>query len=128
MKFKHLIVTSTALLTLSTSSFARLHNEAYYQIKFCNELNGEIEHRFSDGTRCDCITPSHAVEIEFPNKWYEGLGQALYYGIKANKKPGLGIVIEKPGELKYLKRLRQTIDYYKLPIDIFEINGIEERK
>lgn len=127
MNFKKIVLTSAALLTLSSSAFARLHNEAYYQAKFCSERNGEIEHRFNDGTRCDCLTSLHAIEIEFPNKWYGGLGQALYYGMKANKKAGIGIVIEKPGDLKYLKRLRQTIDFYKLDVDIFEINGIEEK-
>ena len=40
---------------------------------------GATEYRNPDGTRVDCLRRGVAVEVEWPGKWQEALGQALRY-------------------------------------------------
>jgi hypothetical protein len=39
-----------------------------------------------DGTRCDCLTDTHAIEFDFGNKWAEAIGQSAYYALQTGKK------------------------------------------
>lgn len=98
------------LLLISTLSVqaARLHKEATYQSKWCNEMCGRQEVRLDDKTSVDCLTKTHAIEFDFANKVYEAVGQSLYYSVKTNKKPGVVLILENPQkELRYINRLRK---------------------
>lgn len=39
------------------------------------------EFRNPDKTRTDCISDTHAIEVEFSHKWAEAIGQALHYAL-----------------------------------------------
>ena len=93
--------------------------------QWCLAHDGEIEVVLPDNTRCDCLTPTHAVEVDFGEKWYEALGQSLYYGLQTGKKPGIVLIIEESTDLKYWLRLNSTILHYELPIDTWQI-GMED--
>jgi len=60
-------------------------SEKDYQDEWCQ---GEKEHGLSDRTRVDCLTDTHAIEIEFANKWKEAIGQSLHYSLMTGKKTG----------------------------------------
>ena len=32
-----------------------------------------------DGTRCDCLTDTHAIEFDFGSNWAEAIGQSAHY-------------------------------------------------
>ncbi len=78
--------------------------------------------RLPDHTRVDCLTKSYAIEVDFAKKWAESIGQALYYGIKTSKKPGILIIIENPHERRFLKRLTLTIKESHLPIKVWVVS------
>jgi len=80
-----------------------LHSERWYQAQWCEWI---AEHRLEDGTRVDCLTPDHAIEVDFAHKWYEGVGQALHYSRLTGRCPGVLLIIEHPDDCKYLARLR----------------------
>lgn len=102
------------------SAFAALHSERYYQEQWCNSHGGVTEYVFDDKSRVDCLTETHAIEVEFAPKWKEAIGQALYYSIKTNRKPGIVIVRENPeNDAKYIKRLRIVSEEYG--IELFEV-------
>lgn len=61
------------------------------------------------GSRVDCLTETHAVEVEFAPKWKEAIGQSLYYAKKTGKKPGIVLIKERPEDQKYLGRLIYTV-------------------
>jgi hypothetical protein len=42
-----------------------------------------------DGTRCDIVTETHAIEVDFADKWAEAIGQCLNYSFQLNKKAGI---------------------------------------
>jgi len=43
----------------------REHPEKWYQAKWCEEQKGRVEVVLPDGTRCDCVTDTHAIEFDF---------------------------------------------------------------
>lgn len=100
-----------------------LHPEKYYQAKWCDQQGGLKEVRLSDGTRCDCLTASHAVEVDFARKWHEGIGQALHYARLTGKRAGLVLIIERPRDLKYLDRVMGLIRWHNLELDVWTVDG-----
>ena len=43
----------------------RENPEKWYQQKWCEAQKGRVEVVLSDGTRCDCVTETHAIEFDF---------------------------------------------------------------
>ena len=101
------------------SAGERLHYEAVYQKAWCKGVGGQIEHRLPEGTRIDCLTPVYAVEVDFSDKWYQGIGQALYYAMKADKRPGLVLIKERESDQKYIDRALYLIRFYRLGIRLW---------
>jgi hypothetical protein len=99
----------------------RLHPEQYYQISWCKDNQGEVEVVLEDRTRVDCLTKTHAIEVDFANKFFEGLSQALYYGMMTGKKAGLVLIVERDTDKKYVGRAKKLIKYFSLPIDLWEV-------
>jgi len=97
-----------------------LHHEKYYQDLWCAD-KGQTEYRLPDKTRCDCLTATHAVEVDFSTKWYEAIGQSLYYGLQTGERPGILLILEKESDYKYWLRMNSTIEHYDLPIDTWMI-------
>jgi hypothetical protein len=95
--------------------------EAEYQEVWCAERGGVEEFRFPDGTRCDCLTDTHAIELDFARKWPEAVGQALWYSMQSGKRAGVALILQEDYEIKYWIRLNSTILHFDLPIDTWLI-------
>jgi hypothetical protein len=37
----------------------------WYQQEWCDANEGQVEVVLPDGTRCDCVTDTHAIEFDF---------------------------------------------------------------
>lgn len=123
MDYKSLIIAAALLLfTMTTANAAHIHKEQWYQGLWCAEQGGRAEVRMRDFTRVDCITEANAVEVDFARKWYEAIGQALYYSMLTGRRAGVLLIIERPREILYWNRMNQTIEHFKLPIDTWQIN------
>ena len=121
-----LIILLTLMLIMTNICYAsHKHPERYYQDLWCAEQNGKVEVILQDKTRCDCITDTHAIEVDFAGKFYEAIGQALYYAMHTGKRAGIMLIIEKDSEVKYLDRLRAIVDHYGLPVDIWFVENFE---
>jgi len=55
----------------------REHPEKWYQEKWCEAQKGRVEVVLSDGTRCDCVTDTHAIEFDFGNNWAEAINMRI---------------------------------------------------
>ena len=93
---------------------ANIHKEKEYQELWCDQHNGEIEYVLDDKTRVDCLTEDYAIEFDFAYKWAEAVGQALYYALMTNKKPGIVLIMEKERDEKNLRRLEILTDKYNI--------------
>lgn len=43
--------------------------------------------------RIDVVTQDFAIEVDFIQKWHEGIGQALHYGSATGKRPALVLIV-----------------------------------
>jgi len=98
-----------------------LHHERFYQAFWCTKRGGSMEVPLPDRTRVDCLTTTHAIEVDFAPKWAEAIGQALYYGASTGKSPGVLMIMEKPGDRRYLERLRLAIKRFGLPLKVWVV-------
>ena len=78
----------------------------------------------SDKTRCDCITESHAVEVDYASKWYQAIGQSLHYSVVTGKKPGV-VLIAGPDDQKYIDRLRRVIKTNDLEVTVWIVEEVK---
>ena len=42
----------------------------WYQEKWCETHNGQIEFTLQDGTLCDCMSNTHAIEFHSGDTWF----------------------------------------------------------
>ena len=117
-----IIIVSIVISILPTITHAKhLNPESWYQENWCKRNNGVIEHILPDRTRVDCLTETHAIEMDFARKWAEAIGQSLHYSKMTGKRAGIVLIIEKHREHIYTKRIINIIRYFNLPIDIWEV-------
>ncbi len=101
----------------------REHPEKWYQQKWCEAHRGQVEVVLLDGTRCDCVTDTHAIEFDFGDHWSEAVGQSAYYAIQTGKKAGIVLILESMKDRKYWIRLNTTIEHFNLPVDTWSVGS-----
>jgi hypothetical protein len=101
----------------------REHPERWYQELWCGDYKGQVEVVMPDGTRCDCLTDTHAIEFDFSNNRAEAIGQSAYYALQTGKKAGVVLVLETVKDWRYWIRLNTNIDYFNLQIDTWSIGN-----
>lgn len=99
------------LLASVPAHAAHLHKEAEYRDAWCM---GQTEVKLSDGSRADCVTTHYAIEIDFAQKWAEGVGQALHYARLTEKQPALLLIIEKESDWRFFKRALPTAQKHNI--------------
>ena len=115
------IITLLALFLFSAGANAkRLQPEKDYQNYFAKKIGGEIEVTAGDRTRCDILTKTHAIEVDFADKWGEAIGQSLNYGFQFNRKAGIVLILESENDYRHFLRINSIIEHYNLPINISE--------
>lgn len=98
------------LLCLPGLSFGKAGSERAYQTEWCRSAGGIAEVILPDRTRVDCLTETHAVEVDFARKWAEAVGQALYYSQATGRAPGILLIIEEEGDERFLERLLKVTE------------------
>ena len=97
--------------------------EKYYQEKWCDAHSGRMEVVLKDKTRCDCLTLTHAVEVDFAKKWAEAIGQSLNYAMQTGRKAGILIIYKTYQDKKKIIKLKEIIKGFRLPIDLWIIKA-----
>jgi hypothetical protein len=112
----------TIFLLLAIPLFGK-QSERYYQEKFAREIGGQVEVVMKDGTRCDILTATHAIEVDFARKWAEAIGQSLNYAMHTGKRPGVALILLSSSDNKYIERVRKISTEYSLGLTIYPIDG-----
>ena len=105
-----------------------LKGEKWYQALWCDEQDGRAEVPMADKTRCDCLTTTHAIEVDFGRKWAEAIGQSLHYSRLTGKDAGILLILKDDKDQKYVTRMRDNISYFDLPITVWTIDAADYRK
>ena len=92
-------------LTQDVVATQRYGTETYWQDIIQKEIGGEKEYRLDDGTRVDLLFEDKACEIDWANKWAEGIGQSIYYSLKTERSPLVILLAKKDGWEKYRDRV-----------------------
>jgi hypothetical protein len=92
-------------LTKDVVATQRYGTETYWQDIIQQEIGGEKEYRLDDGTRVDLLFEDKDCEIDWANKWAEGIGQSIYYGLKTDRPPLVILLAKKDGWEKYRDRV-----------------------
>ncbi|MDB2499329.1 YHYH domain-containing protein [bacterium] len=103
----------------SVPNSPKAYSESFYQELYAKKLGGRTEVTMPDGTRCDILTDTHAIEVDFADKWAEAIGQSLNYAMQTGKKAGIVLKLKDRGDEKHLKRLREMARHCLMDIGIF---------
>lgn len=79
------------------------HNEPYYTQKIASERGWKAEVKTSVGTRCDLVSEEYAIEVEWPEKPYEAVGQSLHYAIELGKKPAIMFLVSEESQVQFVE-------------------------
>ena len=55
-------------------------------------------------------------------KIYEAIGQSLYYSSETGKLPGILLLIRKENSEKHIRKVREVIKAFDLPIELLELD------
>ncbi len=83
--------------------------ESLWRDELAQLWQGQTEKRI-EGGRIDVLTDQFAVEVEFPHKWHEGLGQALHYSSASGKQGVLAVIAYAQGEANLHGKSRQQLE------------------
>lgn len=96
--------------------------ELDYQHAWVVARGGREEVRMSDNTRADIVTATHAIEVDFAEKWAESIGQSLHYAGLRKLHAGVLLIVDEDDDARYLKRWKAVVENHHLPIDLFTIS------
>lgn len=116
------VMVAVAISATALAGSPHLHQEKWYQERWASEHGGIMEVVAPNGTRCDIVTPTHAIEVDFAPKWAEAIGQALNYACQTGLQPGIVLVVESPGDRRFVEIARQVNACQGLGITIWEMN------
>jgi hypothetical protein len=111
------------LLLFSTNALAS--TEAYNNNIYCSAMRGQQEYKLENRVRVDCLTDKYAIEMDWANKWYEGITQSLYYAMKTGKQAKLVLIMKSNDDAKYVTRAKETVDFYQLPVELELLKDIK---
>ena len=83
--------------------------EALWRDYLSEELGAQHEVAV-EGGRIDVMTDTEAIEIDWPHKWHEGLGQCLHYADVTGKKPVLALISYGQGPDKMQAASRERFE------------------
>lgn len=112
---------TACLLAIYSMSCHGAPVESWYQKVWCRGMGGQVEFRLKDGRRIDCLTETHAIEVEFAHNWPEAVGQSLGYSMLTDKKAGIVLILTRPTDDQHWLRLNKLIRHYQLPIKLWKL-------
>lgn len=118
---KALSTAAILCMTASLSAEPVRKNEAYYRDLLAIEVGGKVEQQMGDGTRCDIITDTHAIEVDWASKWKEGIGQALWYGFQSNRPAKLALIVRNQRDRVHVLRCRSLIEHNGLALEVIVV-------
>lgn len=116
-----------ALLATAVPAPSAEWKERDYQRVLCEGMRLEVS--LADAGRADCVSETHAIEVEWADKFKEGVGQALTYGQKTALIPGLILICRRDEASCLANSLvsQETFSAYGIEATVWEC-GADSRK
>ncbi len=94
--------------------------EADYARAWCAAQGGRAEVVLPDRTRADCVTATHAIEVEYAAKWKQAPGQALHYARLTGRRAGI-VLIAGETDARHVTALRAVLAGNCLAVDVWTV-------
>lgn len=106
-----------ALITRCSSAEAQRYSETSIRECACDGLAQEV--RTAAGTYVDCLSDTHAIEIESTSDWAEAIGQSLHYAVETGKRAKVEFFCEMSEGtcLRHILLFESTLTSNDLEID-----------
>lgn len=102
---------------------ARPGTEVWWCERLAQKYGAEVEVRLPDESRVDLLTPEYAIEVDWANKWAEGIGQALYYGLVTERKPAVLLLTRDRDDKLYVVRCQVVCAKYGIKLLVEPTHG-----
>lgn len=83
--------------------------ESAWRDALAKELKGRTEVSI-EGGRVDVLTDTWAIEVDWANKWHEGLGQALHYSDATGRQGVVALIAYGQGVGHLRENTRKTLE------------------
>ncbi len=103
---------------------AKTREEAFQEF-FARQIGGELNARAADGSRCEILTETHAIELAMAKQAASAIGASLDAGLKFGREPGIVLVLEERSDEQYFVHLGGLLIHYELPIQLYAIRAYE---
>ena len=102
-------------------------NEAAYRNLLCAGWRMEV--KLERQGRADCVSGTHAIEVEWADKWKEGVGQALTYAAETDLIPGIILICRRSEKhcLASSLYVQETFSAYGIEATVWEC-AVGDRK
>ena len=109
----------TIIVALALALPASAQSLPENKVQECACEGMEQELRTGSGTWVDCVSDTHAIEVEATQDWAEAIGQSLHYAAETGKRAKIFLFCEQSDRscYKHELTLRSTIAEYSLPIE-----------
>lgn len=97
--------------------------ESYWVKKLSHRLAARTEVVLDDGSRIDLLNKNMAAEVDWAGKWYEAVGQSLYYGCKKDRAPYIFLLVRNKKDMVYARRCQVVCDKYGIGLYVVSISG-----
>jgi len=109
------ILFSLAVFLLLASPAAGQRNEVEWCKVLAPKYKAEVEIVLWDRTRCDLVTATEAIEVDWASKWAEAIGQAQYYAILLRREPAVMLLVkDMEKEARYVYRCQTVCTKLKM--------------
>ena len=99
-------------------------SEKQYASVIGQARNYQVEVPMPDETRCDLVSSTHAIEVEWASKWKEAPAQAVLYSIWTGKKPGVILLIKNQREDKvHILRCKMVCEKLGITMEVYTNGG-----
>ncbi len=98
LSLRSLVLGLALLATFPAASIAEERNERAWCQALAPKYGAEVEVRLWDGTRCDLLSATEAIEVDWAAKAYEAVGQAVWYSIVTGRRPAVLLLVRDPAK------------------------------
>jgi hypothetical protein len=83
----------------------------------------DIEVLLPSGARADCVSKTHAIEVDYTRRWADAIGQSLHYASQLELLPGMVLVCHKDTSeascYRHYLRVADTFSYWTISMTVW---------
>jgi len=97
--------------------------ERWHAKELAAKYAADTEVQLRDGTFCDLLSDELAIEVDWPRKWAEAVGQSLWYARLTGRKPAIILLLKDPAhDWRGIRRCAELCGQLDIALFIEEVD------